>query len=480
LLVLVALTVMLAGLTALAAVRPWIGLALLLALLPFNGLLLDVVAPTVRLSATATTALAAWHDALAVGVMVAGAWSWIRSRPRRLSGLQAATAVVLASAAISLALAPHLQTGLYAFRTLYEPICLAVAVVALAKARGLPARLSTLLPTVVVASAIVAALFAVWQVYVGGYHYLMTFQVRDGRLPSAYLAAFVNQPRAFGTLHSPNEFGAFLAVAVILVLVPGIVRFSGATRAWLAGILAFAQLLSFSRSSWLSLGVALLVTLALLPATLTGVRYVIGELRRLVTWRRFGPPAVVFVVLVAAVVVSSGATRFARGTISGQDPSSAEHASQFGDLLPGVSIDSEDGSTSASTARSGLFGLGLGAAGPKSTRFEGDAEWRRISSEAWYVNYQLQTGYVGLGALLVLLIVCGRGLWQRRRHPLPRAALAIGLGLMVGALFIPVLDEPALAVPVWTLIGLGLAQPRFGAPGDESATVAVITAPAGV
>lgn len=465
-LVLIVLAAVLIGLTAFAILRPWLGLIVLLALLPFNGFLSDVVAPTLHLSSTASTMLAAWHDAIAVGIIAVAAWAWIRDSHRRPTGFEAATAVVLLFAAISLILAPRLVNGLYSYRTLYEPICLAVAIVALARLRSLPAWVPATAATALVVSGVLAAVFAVWQVYLGSYSYLMTFEVRAGHLPTAYLASFVNQPRAFGTFHSPNEFGAFLALAIILVLSPAVVRLTPTVKAWVAAGLSFAQLLSWSRSSWVSLVVAGVVLVTLLPVTRSRLNGWIAELRKPRTWSRFAPPVVTLVLLAAVVIVASGGSNFLRGTVSGQDPSSAEHASQLSALLPGVTVDQDGGSSGSSANSSGIFGLGLGAAGAKSTRFDSGTSGPLITSEVWYVDYALQTGYVGLIALLVLVGVVGSRLWKRRGNSLSRAALAVLCGLLVGALFIPVLDEPALAIPLWAIIGLGLTYSpgRSGEP----------------
>jgi O-antigen ligase len=109
--------------------------------------------------------------------------------------------------------------------------------------------------------------------------------------------------------------------------------------------------------------------------------------------------------------------------------------------------------------------MGLGAVGPKSGRF-GETPVL-LNSEMWYLDYLWQAGFFGLLVLLVLAGVIVRGLWRGRASPMARAALAVMVGLAVGALFIPVIDEPAIAVPMWTLIAFGLlASERAGTPGD--------------
>ena len=108
------------------------------------------------------------------------------------------------------------------------------------------------------------------------------------------------------------------------------------------------------------------------------------------------------------------------------------------------------------------LGMGLGAVGPKSDRF-GETPVL-LNSETWWLDYLWQTGYIGLAALLALAAVIVRRLWRGRRNAMSRVALAAMIGLGMGAFFIPVLDEPAVAIPLWTLVAFGL----LAAEGNES------------
>jgi O-antigen ligase len=98
--------------------------------------------------------------------------------------------------------------------------------------------------------------------------------------------------------------------------------------------------------------------------------------------------------------------------------------------------------------------MGLGAVGPKSDRF-GETPVL-LNSETWYLDYLWQAGYFGLIAFLGLAAIIFRRLWRGRRNAMSRVALAVTVGLAAGALFIPVLDEPAVAIPMWTLVAFGL------------------------
>jgi hypothetical protein len=459
-LALLAIGVVLAALLILATLRPWLGLLLLLALLPFNGVLLDVVGPSIHLSSNELTLLAAWHDALAGGVILAAAYRWVLQNSHRLNSVEAVAIVLLGFGTISLVISPHLETAAYAFRTEYEPVVLALAIAVLARTAGLAPHLPQRYAIAISISAGIACLFAIWQVYGGGINYLTKyFMTSDGRLPSAYLASFVLQPRAFGTFHSPNEFGAFVVIVLVLMATPGLIQTRRALLPWMAAIMGFALLLSFSRSSWVSLTAAMAMLLVMLPVTRARLADFAGRLRTREWLRSYVPPIVLLVVLVSGVAGSSGFSQFIDGTVTGKDTSAAAHAADLSSLLNGTKV-SETAAVAGLTPEPRLepFGIGLGMVGAKSARFGQVATVDVLASETWYVNYLLQAGYLGLVALLVFVLTVVRALWIKRRIPVARAALAAAAGLSVGALFIPVIDEPAVAIPLWSLIGLGLGS----------------------
>jgi hypothetical protein len=465
------LVLALLGLFVAAFWRPWIALAVLVGLLPFNGVLLDVVARSLGATSTNATLLAAWHDALAGGFVVAAATDWLKSKPHLLTRVELMGIAVFAGGAISLIVAPHLLTAVYAFRTLYEPIALMLAIGVLARTRSLPGIVWRRTALAIVLGAAAASLYAIFQVYVGGVGYLVSYYQTDGRIPPVYFASTMSQPRAFGPFTTPNELGAYLVLALVLLAVPSLLGMTDRRRAWLAALIGFALVLSISRSAWLSACVAMLVL-----ATIATRRrdYVIGFLPKLRTaewWRVFGAPALAFVVLSSAFVFSSGLPTFIRASLGGQDPSAAAHANSLIDQLGNI-VSSKPVTAGAETVtpRMEPFGMGLGTAGAKSARFGETASDAVLNSETWYVDYALQAGYVGLALLLLLAGTIVVGLWRRRAGPLPRAVLAGILGLAVGAVFIPVLDEPSVAVPLWSLAGLAMAS---ALPGGSSGTAAV-------
>src|SRR5512136_3084732 len=93
----------LAVVLGLATFRPWVALVVALALVPFNGLLVDVILPGAGFTSNAATAAAAWHDALVGGVILAATYRWLRGRPsRRLGPFELAVALTLVAGTVSL------------------------------------------------------------------------------------------------------------------------------------------------------------------------------------------------------------------------------------------------------------------------------------------------------------------------------------------------------------------------------------------
>jgi hypothetical protein len=509
----VALAVLLIALLVLFAiglVRPWLGLLVLLAALPFNGLLVHVGGFELGLTGTSATMLAAWHDALAAGVIVAAGIRWLQVRPWKLGGVEVGVAVVLVLGVDSLVVSSHTTTALYAYRTLFEPIALMLAVVVLGRGSRMPENLPSRAALAIVISGVAASLFAFWQVYAGGFSFLAKYYLSDdGSLSFAYFAAQIRQTRAVGTFNSPNEFGAYLAIALCL-LCSSVAVTSTRRRAWLAIPLGLALVLTMSRSGWLSTFFVLAIFVLLLPGKRVRAAGLWARLRAASTWRAFAPPLVVFALLGSAIVFTSGLPGFVGAMVTGRDASGAEHFSQITGILGG-DIDRPGATTvpaaiatpaasvtpcpSVSAGQSpaptaspegslapGLryvtvcgerskgahlepFGMGLGAAGPKSGRF-GEAPVV-LNSEMWYLNYLWQAGAFGLLALLALAAIIIRKLWSGRRNVVSRSALAVMGGLAVGALFIPVLDEPAVAVPLWTLLAFGLLTAERSAPAAD-------------
>lgn len=466
---------------AVAFWRPWAGLVLLLATIPFNGFLLAVVATWLALDGNARTLAGAWHDGLALGVIAAAGVLVLRRRVVPERPVLALVGLVLVFGFASILVSPHLLTALYAYRTLYEPIALCGAIVILAREHGMSQRVAGQAGTAIVITGVITVLFAIWQVYVGGSGYLnLYYRTADGRLPAAYFSSMIAQPRAIGTFTSPNEFGAYAVLAIALVVVSGVLLASRRIRAWAFVGLAIGLLLTFSRSAWIGAAIAVGIGLVLSRGRLTDPRRWVASLDRAALARDLALPAIALVLGTGLILNSSGGMSFLAATVGGRDPSAASRVTTVANAIQGLIDPSAapnatnppssgatppgSGATGVLRPRVSLFGMGLGMAGPKSARFGQIGALDIVSSETWYVNYLLQVGIIGMLLLLALVLALGRRLWSARSRPWPIAAIAAGTGLAVGALAIPVVDEPSVAIPLWAIFGIALA--RAGGPGE--------------
>jgi len=442
-------------LLVLAARRPWAGLVALLGGLPFNGFLTQVAAGLLGLGPEARVAVAGWHDALAGGILLAAGWTFVRSPDRRLGRLELLVLAVGALGVAYVVLSPVTLTALYAYRTLYEPPFLLAAILVLARRRPVPAWLPGRAALALVGATAISAAYTWIQVYVLKFRYIQTFYTDPGeRIHHSYIASGISQPRGIGTFTSPNEFGAGLAIAIALLLVPGLIRIPGWLRSTLLGALLLGLLLTFSRSGILATATAI-VGIAWLARGRLPARHAIGRAlrdRRVIL--RHAPQFVLTLALGTAVFVSSGAQTLVVGTVTGGDPSAGNRPES---IRQGLAVLVEH-----------PLGLGLGTAGPKAARF-GETEGRpRILTETWYLVYAIQVGIGGAALLAALAAAILARLWRARDGPFALACLGVGTGLGIGALFIPIIEDPTVWTPLWVLAALGIAMPMLGRSGHPT------------
>ena len=433
------------ALALLAIRRPWIALVLLLAVLPFSGLISQVIPVGLDLSAPARLALAGWRDAVVAGIAVAALWALVRAPSRRPTRTEWLVGAVLLVGVVYIVISPVVVTALYMYRVLYEPPLLLAAVLLLGRLEGLPAWVPTRAVWAFVASVSVGSLFTWIQVYVLRYRYLQAFYTDPGdRIHHSYLATGVNQPRGIGLLTSPNEFGAVLAVTLALLLTPGLLHLRGWVRSSLVVINALALLLTFSRSGMLALAVALVVIVILRRDSLPSRDRIGSVLRRPARVIPIATPVLIGVVMATLVFTTSGAQTLVEATASGVEPSAGGRAASVRAGI-GVLLDHP-------------LGLGLGTAGPKASRFAEEVAGGRILTEMWYLAYAIQVGIVGALVFAALVLAVLWRLWQTRAWPMSSAMLGVCLGLGVGAMFIPIIEDPSVFTPLWALSGLAIAS----------------------
>ena len=87
----------------------------------------------------------------------------------------------------------------------------------------------------------------------------------------------------------------------------------------------------------------------------------------------------------------------------------------------------------------------------------------------WYLVYAIQVGIVGFLAFAALGLAVLWRLWQGRAQAMSSAMLGICLGLGVGAVFIPVVEDPAVFTPLWAFSAIAIATAPFAARVTQGA-----------
>lgn len=437
-----------------AVLRPYDALVLLLALLVFHSGAVHVLQDVLRVDDRLVVLLSSWKEVLIAGLVVAAFVRW-RRRPIRPHFTVLAIMLFLGLIAIRVALdvfgRVQFPDELAGARNASEFAILFLAVTVLAPDVAWLRRASWVLVPLV----LLAAETGVIQPLFGFPLYDALFQAPGAVLASAFSAKFggVVVPRAVGTYTAPNEFGLGLDVYLLAVMLPlALMRLNGATRAILAAAVTMtfvALALTYSRSAWVGLALAIPVTVVLLRRPIA--RWFEAHRRRGLAhlWTMAIVLAAVAVV-VGSVFVASGGFRFLVSTLMGQESSAAGRPSS---LARGLEV-----------MLSHPLGEGLTAAGPKALALNPTA----VLKENWYVVYGIQLGWLALAALCVFAGGCVVSLARRASAALSsvdlvpdRAAFQVGaVGALVaalgGALFIPALLDLPASLTLWVFVAVAL------------------------
>jgi hypothetical protein len=308
---------------------------------------------------------------------------------------------------------------------------------------------------VLVPLVLLAAEVGIVQLLFGFRFYNVLYHAPGEVLTSAFSAKFggLIVPRAVGTYTAPNEFGLGLVIYLVAILLPlAFTRLNSATRTLLAVAATLACLalaLTYSRSAWL--GVALAVPVVALLLRRPIARWVDAHRRRgMAHMRMMTMCLAAIVVLVGGVFVVSGGFRFLVTTLTGQEASAAGRPTSLSNGIEAL--------------LSHPLGGGLTSAGPKAKSLNPTA----VLTENWYLVYGIQLGWLALAALCTFAAACLVSLARRVNATLTsidavteRVAFQVGaigalLAALGGALFIPALLDLPASLTVWTFVAVAL------------------------
>lgn len=290
----------------------------------------------------------------------------------------------------------------------------------------------------VIGASIFAAV-AVLQVYVLpydalgyiGYNHLTI-------LPYQFVDENTEFVRINSTMRGPNSVGAYA-----IIVIAGLVAYMLMTRDWLRArrsmvgltLLSFGVVValwfSYSRSA---LGAAVVV-LGLIVALTIG--------RRLPRWAWISSAVLVFA-LVGGLIAARDSS-FVSNVILHENPEAANTISSNAGHLASLKEGTER------MLRQPLGG-GIGSTGAGSLL--GD---NPLVIENQYLYIAHESGWLGLGLFIALVVMVLRRLWQRRADWFALAVLASGVGLLIIGVLLPVWVDDTVSVVWWALAAIAIA-----------------------
>lgn len=282
--------------------------------------------------------------------------------------------------------------------------------------------------------ATIVAVLALLQVYAIPFNWLTAL----GYSPTTINPVQLVDPalwfvRAFSTLGGPNQLGAYLILPASLLIGWIIQR-----RAWLyivpLVVMLTAIVLSFSRSSWLGMIVAGLISIFLL-------------LRSRARW--LFAMCIALVVIVGALLIIP--------IVKSSNNNLSQYVLLHGRVFE-TKIEGSDAGRISSAQKSlqlileNPLGLGLGKAGPASIH-AGNAP---IITENWYLQIALELGVIGLAAYLVFFAMSGIWLYRssQKNRLISTGLLASLIGILVANLFLHTWADSSLALVFFAAFGI--------------------------
>lgn len=407
--------------------KPTISIFLLLGLLPFHSLLMRILAVDLGLS-NFIFVISMWKEYILFVVFLRLIFL------RRHFYLIHLDILIFCFALFNIFfifINDSLTAGFYGYRGNIEPFFFYIVARYL---QPTTARLNLLI-RIMLTTGLFTSVFGFGQVFWLGHSFLSKYYTENGIIDNSHFAYIGGrfQIRANSTFTSPNDFGMFLAIILLI----GVGLFLTARRpkatTWLlvVSIMLPALLLTFSRSSWLALG--------------TGFLSVFLLRRRIKTSLLL---SILFVILLSIpVLVKLDIFQRFSDTISLQDPSAAGK-------LPSII-------NGAKFVLDHPMGIGLGMAGPRSGRF-GEVE---IHSENYYILMAMEIGIIGL--ILYLVIIIATVFMLHRSYSISndivKRGFTIGtllalIGASFGVIFIPTLQEIVISSILWFAIGMSVQR----------------------
>jgi len=431
-------------------------LAALVLLIPFRDLSIRWMNAFTDLSPDWVNAISRWWFIMILGllVMVVLQWflTWIRERRTiRFDAVVVTFGLVIMVAIVHTLISPNFSAAFTSLRGYLQPMAIFVIAAAIRPTRR---QLQVLLTLLLIVGIIMAA-FEFWQVtgWDANAYRARGYLRQNGELVTPTIEVRgQDYIRPTSTVSGPNELGVDMMLLMLLALF-GAFSLKNTLRLLSVGLVpvfALGIVLTFSRSSMLGMGTALLIAILLLFRQWGAVA--LQHSRRFPRGKLLGGAALL--VILIAILVFTGAFQFLSHTIT--NLTSEYH---FVDSIEAAQYLSKHPS-----------GVGMGMVEPKGALalIEINALFH-VEGSLFQIGMEM--GVWGLAAWLLFWGVCVTRLWSRwmaLEDPVRRvwsgATITGWIGSLVAFLFLPLMQSISLMVWLWFLLGLAI---QFGASSSQ-------------
>lgn len=409
--------------------RPFLGLSFLLLLLPFHTMSMKILENLFVLEPRGIFFISVWKEVIIIlllfvvitKVLLKGNFS------TSLTGKMMIWFCCLGI--VYIFIARNFLAGVYGFRNLYEGFIIFFVTSKLSYSKGQLRKLLNLM----IFGAVILTAWGLWQALFLGpdFLYRIGYTFGEKTLPSTFFIAGSSRQRVTSFFSGPNTMGVYL----VMMIFTATVLFSSTKKAihkmWYIvalGLMIIGLLYTFSRSAWLGL---------IFGGAVMGTQ--IGKRRR-----NLVVGITIFVILLFLLMSEPlGVFSYISRTITLQDPSAKGHwasldqSVRFGFQYP--------------------FGIGLGMAGPKSSRFF-DAI---LNAESSYFLVLFQMGYLGFFLFLLIFLSfwkesksISKKLQGKDLSDLLVAIQAIVISVLTTFFFLPLVQEIEISIFLCFFLGI--------------------------
>ena len=324
---------------------------------------------------------------------------------------------------IYLIMSPNVKSAIYMFRVYTQPIVIYILV----KNMELDYKVIIRLKTIIINEALILSVYGIFQALFLGHNFLISIGYstqQNGLLDNSfYLSGLGGFQRVSSTFASPNLYGFYISMILILFLSGKNFKMVKGKDKIIFGILISGCVLSFSRSSWLGLSLAMLFIFSKSNFKVKLIKIFSGIFTL----------GVIFILVftkITGVNIFNNIYHLVSNTFSLKDTSVIGHIDSF--------------SKSVNMSLDNIMGVGFGINGPKSMLFVDNPNL----TESSYFLLLYDFGVIGFFTYIIILIV---NMFKSMRNTINKS---MTIFVLIAFVFLPYIQDSEVMIFYFIFIAI--------------------------